>query len=74
MAVTVAYENLQVLRERAKEEIDLARRQALEDIRREAVELAVKAASVVVRKSLDDREHRRIASEVVSEIGTGSLA
>ena len=59
---------------RAKEEIDLARRQALEDIRREAVELAVKAASVVVRKSLDDREHRRIASEVVSEIGTGSLA
>ena len=70
---TRAHSDAERLRERAKEEIDLARRQALEDIRREAVELSIKVASVVVRKSLDDGEHRRIASEVVSEIGTGSL-
>jgi F-type H+-transporting ATPase subunit b len=62
------------LRERAKEEIDLARRQAIDDIRREAVDLALKAASVVVRRSLDEGEHRRIASEVVAEVGAGEVA
>jgi F-type H+-transporting ATPase subunit b len=69
-----AREEADRLRERAKEEIDLARRQAIDDIRREAVDLALKAASVVVRKSLDDREHRRIASEVVAEVGAGEVA
>jgi F-type H+-transporting ATPase subunit b len=69
-----AREEADRLRERAKQEIDLARRQAIEDIRREAVDLAIQAASVVVRKSLNDQEHRRIAEEVVAEVGTGSLA
>lgn len=67
-----AREEADRLRERAKQEIDLARRQALEDIRREAVELSLRAASAVVRRSLDESEHRRIAEEIVSEVGSGA--
>lgn len=51
--------------ERALREIDLARVQALEDIRREAVGLAMAVASKVVGRSLESADHLRLANDVV---------
>jgi F-type H+-transporting ATPase subunit b len=50
---------------KARRDIELARTQALQDIRREAVDLGLAAASRVVGRSLDGNDQRRIAEEVV---------
>jgi len=61
--------------ERAVREIELARTQALEDIRREAVTLGMAVATKVVGRSLDGEDHRRLASDVVDGLGSvGSSA
>lgn len=56
--------------DRARREIELARTQALQDIRREAVELSLAAATRVVGRSLDGKDQRRIAEEVVGSLAT----
>jgi F-type H+-transporting ATPase subunit b len=50
---------------KAKRDIQVAHQQALQDIRREAVELGLAAASRVVGRSLDGQDQRRIAEQVV---------
>lgn len=50
---------------KARRDIELARTQALQDIRREAVDLGLAAATRVVGRSLDGNDQRRIAEEVV---------
>lgn len=58
--------------EKALKEIDLAKGQALQDIRREAVGIGLSIAGKVVGRSLDGADQRRIADEVVSDIGSVS--
>ena len=63
--------------DRALAEIDGARTQALEDIRKEAVGLGLAAATKVVGRSLDDADHQRLAAEVVAgltAVGSGTGA
>lgn len=55
--------------ERAKREIDSSRLQALEDIRREAVTLGLSVAGRVVERSLDGDDHKRLAEQVLAEVG-----
>jgi F-type H+-transporting ATPase subunit b len=56
--------------DKARRDIELARNQALQDIRREAVTLGIAVAGKVVGRSVDDADQRRIASEVVSGLTT----
>lgn len=52
--------------ERAVREIELARTQALEDIRREAVHIGMAVAGKVVGRSVDGEDQQRLAAEVVN--------
>lgn len=52
--------------ERALREIELARTQALEDIRREAVHIGMAVAGKVVGRSVDGEDQQRLAAEVVN--------
>ncbi len=52
---------------RARSEIDQERRQAVADLRRQVADLAIMAASRVIRRSLDPKDHARIIDEVLSE-------
>lgn len=54
--------------ERALREIDLARAQALEDIRKEAVSIGMAVASKVVGRSLDGEDQKRLAARVVEDL------
>ncbi len=56
--------------EKAQRDIELARTQAIEDIRREAVTLGLAIAGKVVGRSVDDDDQRRLAGEVVSELAS----
>jgi F-type H+-transporting ATPase subunit b len=55
--------------DRAKKEIDLETKKAIDQIRREAVDLSLSAASRILERSLEDEDHRKLASQVVSELG-----
>jgi len=54
--------------EKARREIELAKSQALEDIRRESVAMGLAVASRVVGRSLDGNDQQRIAEEVVGSL------
>jgi F-type H+-transporting ATPase subunit b len=57
---------------RAKREIEDERARAIESLRREAVDLAVAAASKLVEKRLDSQEDRRIVTEFLSHVEKGA--
>ena len=44
--------------------------QAIEDIRREAVDLGLAIAGKVVGRSVDTDDHRRLADQVIQQVGT----
>jgi F-type H+-transporting ATPase subunit b len=58
--------------EKALKEIDQAKSQALQDIRREAVGIGLSIAGKVVGRSLDGPDQKRIADEIVGDIATVS--
>ncbi len=60
--------------ERAKHEIAAERERALDSLRREAVELAVAAASRLVERKLDSEEDRRIVSDFLANVDRGEVA
>lgn len=52
---------------RARAEIEQDKRQAVAELRAQVADLAVTAASRVIRRSLDPQDHARIIEEVLSE-------
>jgi len=56
--------------ERAKTEIGAERDRAIAELRREAVELAIKGASKVIGKNLDDATNRKIVDDFLGSIAT----
>ena len=54
--------------ERARAEIQAERDRALLELRREAVELAVRGASKVLEKNLDDAANRKIVDDYLASI------
>jgi F-type H+-transporting ATPase subunit b len=60
-------EQQQIL-ERARQEIGAERDRAIAELRREAVELAIKGASKVIEKNLDDATNRRIVDDFLGSI------
>lgn len=57
---------------RAHRQLELETDQALETIRNEAANLAIKAAEKVIQRSLTDDDHRRLAEQAVAEIARTS--
>lgn len=60
--------------ERSRAEIEAERDRAITEIRREAVDLSLLAASRVIEQSLDDEGHRRLAEKAVAEVTRGGEA
>ncbi len=67
-AQKLGQEEAQLLLERARREIDLEKRKALDEIRRETVDLTLTAASRLLQRSLLDEDHRRLTAEVIEEL------
>jgi len=57
---------------RARDEIQRERDEAIEELRRQFVDLAIKAAEKVIKESLDRERHRRLIEEVLEEGPKGS--
>jgi F-type H+-transporting ATPase subunit b len=58
----------QQMLERARSEIERQKDQAIADLRREAIELAIAGASKVLEKNLDDQSNRKIVESFLSSI------
>jgi F-type H+-transporting ATPase subunit b len=54
--------------EETKRQIEAETRRALEEIRAEVAELTLVAAAKVARKSLDDKDQRRLIDEAIGEL------
>jgi F-type H+-transporting ATPase subunit b len=54
--------------ERARSEIQGEKNNAIAELRREAVELAIAGASKVIEKNLDDQSNRKIVESFLSSI------
>jgi F-type H+-transporting ATPase subunit b len=59
----------QELLERARRDIAAEREVALDSVRREAVELAIRAAEKLVRRNLDAEDNRRLVREFLGQVG-----
>ena len=66
-ARTSAQQEAQRIIETARQEAESERAQAMADLRREVAGLAVMAAERVINRSLDDRAHRQLVEEFLSE-------
>jgi F-type H+-transporting ATPase subunit b len=60
----------QQMLERARREIESEKTNAIAEMRREAVELAIAGASKVIEKNLDDQANRKIVENFLSTIPT----
>ena len=58
----------QEILERARQEIGAERDRAIVELRREAVELAIKGASKVIEQNLDDDTNRKIVEEFLGDL------
>jgi len=56
--------------ERAKRDIESEKNAAIADLRREAVDLAIKGASKVIEKNLDDAQNRKLIENYLSSVGS----
>jgi len=54
--------------EQARRQVEEERKRAVEQIRTEAVEIALAAASHLLKKTLDDSDHRRIVEEYMKDL------
>jgi F-type H+-transporting ATPase subunit b len=58
----------------ARRDIDMETRRSLERIRKEVADLTVLATEKVTRKSLDERDHKRLIDEALGEVDFSALA
>jgi F-type H+-transporting ATPase subunit b len=61
-------EEIAAERERAKKEIGLERNKAIEELKLATVELTLQASARLLKRELQDADHRRLAQEVVEEV------
>lgn len=59
---------------RAKAEIESERARAVDSLRREAVDLAIAAASNLMQKKMDTQEDRRVVTEFLANVDRGQVA
>jgi F-type H+-transporting ATPase subunit b len=56
------------LMERARRDIDAEKTKAIDELRREAIDLALAGASKVIEKNLDDAQNRKLVESYLSSI------
>ena len=56
--------------ERARRDIEAEKSKAIDEIRREAIDLALAGASKVIEKNLDDAQNRKLVESYLASIGT----
>lgn len=66
--VEETHKQQQAMLERARQEIEAEKNNAIAALRREAVELAIAGASKVIEKNLDDQANRKIVETFLSSI------
>lgn len=66
--VAKAREEAEAIVTRGKNEIDLETEKAISEIRKQAVDLSLNAASKIVKKTLTGEDHERIVLEAINEI------
>jgi len=69
-AISAAQEEIAEQRERAKREIDLERAKAIDELKKATVELTLEASARLLKRELQDEDHRRLAREVVEEVAS----
>jgi F-type H+-transporting ATPase subunit b len=69
--LSAAQEEIAAQRERAKKEIDLERAKAVDELKRATVELTLEASARLLKREIQDEDHRRLAREVVEEVASG---
>jgi F-type H+-transporting ATPase subunit b len=57
---------------RAKRDIEGEKAKAIDDLRREAIDLALKGATKVIEKNLDDATNRKLVDDFLRTVGKGS--
>ncbi len=72
--VATAEAEAKAIIERSRAEIEAERDRAITDIRREAIDLSLMAASRIIEESLDDEGHRKIAEKAVAAVTRGGEA
>lgn len=63
-----AREEAQQIRDRAREAIEIERQEAMVELRNRVVELALMAANRAVLARLDEKKHRQIVDEFISQL------
>lgn len=66
--VEKASEQARQMTNQAKAEIQREKETALSQLRNEVADLAIQAASKILRESLDDEKHRKLVSTFISEL------
>ena len=66
--VEETHQQQQAMLERARREIGMEKENAIAELRREAVELAIAGASKVIEKNLDDQSNRKIVESFLASI------
>ncbi|EJO5346226.1 F0F1 ATP synthase subunit B [Clostridium botulinum] len=64
-----AHEEADRIIERSRSEAERQKKNAQEQIKTEAVELAVLVSSKTLEKTIDDMEHRRLIKDFISKVG-----
>jgi F-type H+-transporting ATPase subunit b len=62
------HQQQQAMLERARREIEMEKENAIAELRREAIELAIAGASKVIEKNLDDQSNRKIVESFLASI------
>jgi F-type H+-transporting ATPase subunit b len=62
------HQQQQAMLERARREIETEKENAIAELRREAIELAIAGASKVIEKNLDDQSNRKIVESFLASI------
>jgi F-type H+-transporting ATPase subunit b len=60
--------------ERAQRDIEAATKRALDELRKEVVDLTILATEKVTRKALDDSDQKRLAEEALAELDFAGLS
>jgi F-type H+-transporting ATPase subunit b len=67
-AIEAAHAQQAELLERARRDIDAEKTKAIDELRREAIDLALAGASKVIEKNLDDVQNRKLVESYLSSI------
>ena len=62
------HQQQQAMLERARREIEMEKENAISELRREAIELAIAGAGKVIEKNLDDQSNRKIVETFLASI------